>query len=232
MPNIGSQSAITDDMYLINKKRDERKTGDGTLGKDDFLKILIAQLQNQDPTNPMEDTEFIAQMAQFSSLEQTMNLTKAFEKFAESQNQSQLIQYNSFVGKNVKWHEVEEDKNGKPVLGEDGKPIINEGTSVVVGVKFVDGSVVFKMDDGKELTPGNISEVLAGTTSDNSLVEASMLIGKQVSYRVENEDGEEDEELEETGQVVSVSNKDGKIEYVLENGNRIGSDQLISISQP
>lgn len=232
MPNVGNQSAITDEMYLINKKRDERKTGDGTLGKDDFLKILIAQLQNQDPTNPMEDTEFIAQMAQFSALEQTMNLTKAFEKFAESQNQSQLIQYNSFVGKNVKWHEIEEDKDGKPVLDEAGKPVVKEGTNVIVGVKFVDGSVVFKMDDGRELTPGNISEVLAGTTSDNSLVEASMLIGKQVSYQVLSEDDEEGTEgTEGTGQVVSVSNKDGKIEYVLEDGNRITADQLLSIGQ-
>lgn len=232
MPNVGNQSPITDEMYLINKKRDERKTGDGTLGKDDFLKILIAQLQNQDPTNPMEDKDFIAQMAQFSALEQTMNLTKAFEKFAESQNQSQLVQYNSFVGKNVKWHEIEEDKDGKPVLDEAGKPVVNEGTNVIVGVKYVDGSVVFKMDDGKELTPGNISEVLAGTTSDNSLVEASMLIGKQVSYQVigEDDDGEE-EETEASGQVVSVSNKGGKIEYVLADGNRITADQLLSISQ-
>lgn len=227
MPNIGNQSPITDEMYLINKKRDERKTGDGTLGKDDFMKILIAQLQNQDPTNPMEDTEFIAQMAQFSALEQTMNLTKAFEKFAESQSQSQLIQYNSFVGKNVKWHAIEE-KDGKPVLGDDGNPVINEGTNVIVGVKYVNGSVVFTMDDGKELTPGNISEVLAGATGNNSLVEASMLIGKQVSYRVESEG---DEEAEETGQVVSVSNKGGKIEYVLSNGNRITANQLVSISQ-
>lgn len=235
MPEVGKQSPITDSMYLINKQRDERQTGDGTLGKDDFMKILIAQLQNQDPTNPMQDTDFIAQMAQFSALEQTMNLTKAFERFAESQNQSQLIQYNSFVGKNVKWHEIQTDDKGKPVVGEDGKPVINEGTSTIVGVKYVDGSVVFTMSDGKELTPGNISEVLAGTAGNNSLVEASMLIGKNVTYRVvqeneENEDVSEEKVTEGTGKVFSVSNKDGKIIYVLDNDERITADQLISIS--
>ena len=49
----------------------------------------------------------------------------------------------------------------------------------IVSVKYDNGTAVFTMEDGKELTPGNISEVLAGSGGTNSLVEASMLIGKQ-----------------------------------------------------
>ena len=203
-------------MYLAQKP-DERKTGNSQLGKDEFLKILMAQLQNQDPTNPMKDNEFIAQMAQFSSLEQMTNMTQAFEKFASGQQQTQLIQYNTFVGKQVKWHELTEE------LDADNKPVVNEGLGSIKSVKFVDGSVEFTLTDGKVINPGNISEVLSSGATTNNLVEASMLIGKIIGYT--------DGETEKSGEVVSVSNKDGKIQYILADGSKVSSDQFSSISQ-
>ncbi|WP_233189524.1 flagellar hook assembly protein FlgD [Sporosarcina sp. P7] len=220
-----TKNAITESMYLVNKQRDQRKTGPDTMGKDAFMKILIAQMANQDPTNPMKDTEFVAQMAQFSSLEQTMNLAKAFEKFADSQNQSQLIQYNSFVGKEIRWHEVSDKK------GQDDKPIINEGTGVIQSIKYMNGSVIFMMADGKELSPGNISEVMGNGSSSgtgavgqpSSLVQASMLIGKTIGYM----EGEE----ERRGKVVSVTNKEGSLHYVLQDGTKIEGNQFTTISE-
>ncbi len=209
-------NAITSNMYL-SQKPDERKTGNSQLGKDEFLKILMAQLQNQDPTNPMKDNEFIAQMAQFSSLEQMTNMTQAFEKFASGQQQTQLIQYNTFVGKQVKWHEITDQ------FDENNKPIISEGTGTIGSVKFLDGTVEFTLADGKKINPGNISEVVSSGVNANSLVEASMLIGKTIGYK--------DGETEKSGQVVSVSNKDGKIHFILADGTKITSEQFSSISQ-
>lgn len=59
-------NGITNDYYLNTSKYKYTTASDNsTLGKDAFLQILITQLQNQDPTNPMDDREFISQMAQF-----------------------------------------------------------------------------------------------------------------------------------------------------------------------
>jgi len=80
------------------------------LDKEAFLKLLIAQLANQDPMNPMEDREFIAQMAQFSSLEQMANMSRTMEKMAEANKFSAV----SYVGKTVGFTKEAETEGGKP----------------------------------------------------------------------------------------------------------------------
>lgn len=73
-------------IYYFDNKNDDKKTIDtrkNDLDKDAFLRLLTTQLANQDPLNPMEDREFIAQLAQFTALEQMQNLNKNFEKFGE-----------------------------------------------------------------------------------------------------------------------------------------------------
>jgi flagellar basal-body rod modification protein FlgD len=67
------------------------RTAQADLGKDDFLKILITQLSHQDPTQPMEDREFIAQMAQFSSLEQITNMNQGLSRLATLLAASQAV---------------------------------------------------------------------------------------------------------------------------------------------
>ncbi len=55
-----------------------------SLGKDDFLKLLVAQLSNQDPLNPQDGAEFVAQLSQFSSLEQLISIREAAEESAKT----------------------------------------------------------------------------------------------------------------------------------------------------
>ena len=83
------------------------------LGKDAFLKLLIAELANQDPLNPMDDREFISQMAQFTSLEQMTQLNKTMEGMA-SLNQYSAMNY---VGTTVLFDYEAPDGIIQPVMG-------------------------------------------------------------------------------------------------------------------
>ncbi len=77
------------------------KTKSAALGQDDFLTLLVAQLQNQDPLNPSDPTEFTAQLAQFSQLEQLFNLNKSMDSLSQSQNNSERLTALSLIGKEV-----------------------------------------------------------------------------------------------------------------------------------
>jgi flagellar basal-body rod modification protein FlgD len=69
-----------------------------TLGKDDFLKLLVGQLKNQDPMNPSSDTDFIGQMAQFSQLEQTTNMANANTELINQQSGARAV---ALLGRSV-----------------------------------------------------------------------------------------------------------------------------------
>lgn len=81
----------------VNDKINGRPTKQ-QLGKDEFLQLLIAQLSHQDPTNPMDNTAFVAQMAQFSSLEQMHNMSTGFDKIASVMHNNDAV---STLGKTV-----------------------------------------------------------------------------------------------------------------------------------
>ncbi|MCL4456266.1 MAG: flagellar hook assembly protein FlgD [Nitrospirae bacterium] len=71
---------FSNSLYTKDTTQSAAKEKSGALDQDAFLKLLIAQLKNQDPLNPMKDTEFIAQLASFSSLEQTSKMNRTMEQ--------------------------------------------------------------------------------------------------------------------------------------------------------
>ena len=104
-----------------------------SLGKDEFLKILIAQLSHQDPTQPMQDQEFIAQMAQFSSLEQMKNMSDSMERMSEIQGlQSINIVGRYIVGKDSITGEQVMGRAEALFYGDDGETYFKVNDSAVV----------------------------------------------------------------------------------------------------
>jgi len=111
----------------LNKVILEGRTAKNDLGKDDFLKILITQLSHQDPTQPMQDREFVAQMAQFSSLEQMTNLSREFSKVSQVVASSQAL---GLLGRSVEILSGETSITGtvKEVTGGDFPQLLVNGS--------------------------------------------------------------------------------------------------------
>jgi len=98
------------------------------LGKDEFLKLLVGQLKNQDPLNPTTDTDFIGQMAQFAQLEQTTNMATANERLVAEQRGERAV---ALLGRTVTYPDA---TTGVPTTGVvqrvdwlDGRPSLSVG---------------------------------------------------------------------------------------------------------
>jgi len=111
-------NTITDALKSISQSDSKTSKKDGNnLGKDDFLKLLMAQMRNQDPLNPMQDKDYIAQLATFSSLEQMTNMNTSLNNFLETMS-TNLLQFSELIGKKVSYVVVSED--GKTTTVEEG----------------------------------------------------------------------------------------------------------------
>lgn len=119
-------------------KRDEKNSKN--LDQTDFLTLLVAQLKNQDPMNPMDNADFTAQMAQFSSLEQLMTVNKNLEILTTSANATNSAQAMALIGKEVKAEgENIHVKNG---IGSDISFELPESASrVLISIEDENGNV-------------------------------------------------------------------------------------------
>jgi flagellar basal-body rod modification protein FlgD len=108
-----------------------------TLGQSDFLKLLVTQMSSQDPMNPQSDTDFIAQVAQFSTLEATQSMQSSMSQIQSSQ---QLTQANGLLGKTVSV----QDNQGLTVQGTVSSVQIQAGTPqlIINGQQYSLGQVL------------------------------------------------------------------------------------------
>ena len=97
--NDTSTNNILSNLSIGNKTKEEPKSNE--LGQSEFLELMITQMNNQNPLDPQDNTEFIAQLAQFSSVEGLERLNSNFEDFSGSFMSNQALQASSLVGSSV-----------------------------------------------------------------------------------------------------------------------------------
>ncbi|MGB8170737.1 MAG: flagellar hook capping FlgD N-terminal domain-containing protein [Chthoniobacteraceae bacterium] len=148
MPPITSSTSTNKTAAFAEPLPDPtRTTGSKTLGVQDFLKLITVQLTSQDPLKPMEDTQFISQMASFTSLEQMQTLSKDFAGFATQQKSSSAQDY---LGKIV----TIDAANGQV-------------TGAVSKVSFKDGLPMLTVN-GRDYDPADVLSITAAPASTAS----------------------------------------------------------------
>ncbi|MCM3175295.1 MULTISPECIES: flagellar hook capping FlgD N-terminal domain-containing protein [unclassified Paenibacillus] len=138
------------------------------LGKDQFLKILITQLQNQDPMQPMEDKEFIAQMAQFSSVEQLVNISSQLKTLNQS-----LGAVSGMIGREISWLSSNKADNGTLRQGIVDSIVVRDGVQYAkVGNDEIKLDEIIQVTNPKEPESSDLnqpqqSEPQVQNTTDN-----------------------------------------------------------------
>jgi flagellar basal-body rod modification protein FlgD len=181
-----AQTSATRTLEELNKTRN---TG-SNMDQDDFLKILVAQMSNQDPMEPTGNAEFLAQMAQFTMLEQIKEMSASF---STSQAYSMV---------------------GKYVYVQDGDNVIR---GLVSGVINEDGTNYLLIGDNT-YDAANVVGVMDGALfeNDSDILESASLIGRTVTASVTGEDGTT---TPVTGKVTSIVVQDGTIYAVVGEQN-------------
>jgi flagellar basal-body rod modification protein FlgD len=134
-------------------------TAKQALGSEDFMKLLAVQFQSQDPMKPMDDTAFIAQMAQFTSLSQTQSMTAEMVKLNSSQ---QLAAANSFLGKQVVVDTGNGGTDAGTVSGVQVDP--TDGPQIIIGDKAYSMSSVLYVQP----VPASTTNTTPADASTNS----------------------------------------------------------------
>ncbi|MCL1988781.1 MAG: hypothetical protein FWG64_12565 [Firmicutes bacterium] len=211
----------------------------GELDRDAFLQLLVTQMQHQDPLNPMDDRDFLAQMAQFSALEQQQLMTRSME----------LQQAHNMIGKSVfaqffdetsqEWRQVDGPvlsvtRNGSnillgvetmvPRLDEDGEVILTDSGEITYERRVIDtplDRITFVSDD--YFMSQQLQGILNGVANARDLG----LIGRYVQAILTDDNGNPTEFIEGPVEFVRFTNGEA---VLMVNGREVFSNEVFSVS--
>lgn len=213
---------------MMTGTSDTTETASSEMGKDDFLTLFIAQLENQDPLSPMDDTQTLAQLAQFSSLEQLTNISEALDGLADSLSEMQQVGATSYIGKTVM-------ASGSSIALADGKAsevtyaVPADATGVYAHIYDADGNLIRSVEigdveqgqyeftwDGKD-TSGDVCDdgtyyvAFTGTDADGDYLSISTMV---------------------EGTVTGVAMSDGEVVLALSDGRYVYLSDVYEVHNP
>ena len=196
------------------------------MGKDAFLQLLVTQLKLQDPTNPLDDKQLTAQLAQFSSLEALNNIQNTVEKLASKFDDSNILSGLKFLGTEVR-------APGNEIVKQDGEisqvtyKLNGDATRTYVNIFDQYGNIVNTVELGPK-NQGTYTFEWDGKDFDGNVLPDGQY---SLAFGAEGPDGESvliDTEV--YGKVVGVTKQDSNIILELEDGRKVSMDQVESVS--
>ena len=191
---------------------------------DTFLRLLTTQMRNQDPLNPMESTEFVAQLAQFSTVEQQIVANRTLTSILEAVTEAGTGSMAGWLGREVR-AEVPATFNGDPVEVFPSPPEITAASAVLV-VRDADGGIVAE----QPFSPGEGAVRWNGTMANGATAPAGRY---SFSARYATAQGETETAPAATyGRVTEARMDGGALTLVLASGATVKADDVTGIRAP
>lgn len=203
-----------------------KASGTDTLGKDTFLQLLVTQLQNQNPLDPQDNSEFVAQLAQFSSLESMQTLNDTVDTLLGNYTSTQALQASSLVGRTV----IAEGDSATVAAGTGftGQvDVASSTTDLTVSVYDADGNIIKNIDLGAQ-SAGSASFTWDGTDNDGLAVDAGTYTIKATAT-VDGEEVAQTTYLPSVVNSVTVGSTAGSYTLNLANGESIALSDVKTI---
>ena len=179
--NVSDVSDVLSQYRISQQTETESSSGSSELGKNEFMELMLAQLKHQNPLEPQDNGEFIAQLAQFSSLEEMQSLSSTVEVVVTQFRSTQALQASAMVGKTVL------APSDVGVLGADGEisgaiEVPASTSGVVLSVYSSSGELIRQMELGSA-SAGQMSFVWDGKDGNGSdMPEGTYQMVAQASY--------------------------------------------------
>lgn len=144
--DLGTTLNKVADPNWVDPSKKMRTVGNNQLDKDAFMKLLLTQMKNQDPTNPLKSHEMAAQLAQFTSLEKLTNIDSGIEKMNSAKNPAQNFDALSFIGKSVLTDSSKVTRGSVNEMHDLSFKLAGDATNADIQVKDAAGNVVRKLN--------------------------------------------------------------------------------------